>query len=474
MTKHTPTTQISRRAAIGMMASGTVLAPVGFAVAWAQPLEPLDITIQNAVYKITDAVTRDLISTRPDGPPPVIRLRQGQPFAARVTNTLSDYTTMHWHGIRVPNAMDGVPYLTQFPFGPGQSFEYKFTPQDAGTYWYHPHCLTMDQMAMGLTGVLVVEEETDPGFDGEVILNLRDFRLRPTGEWLDLWTPRGAARAGTFGTAITANWETNPVYDGPTGGLMRLRLAATDTTRIYKPYVVGAGGVIIAADGHPLREPLEWPTEDAPYLLSPGQRIDMAIKMPEIEGAYVDIMGDFPGGPRPLARVRAVGPNTARSLHELRPLPQNDVPEPDLDNARLEELVFGWSPEGGAQQNGFCGTLGYSFWSINRMPWPGDAAPDGTPGAGPLAVFRLGESVILRLRNESPNDHPIHLHGLVFRPLRSNKRKLASNWTDTVLLTRDEIIDVCLVADNPGDWVFHCHVIEHQKTGLAGFIRVEA
>lgn len=458
-----------------MTSAGMALMPIGVGVkkAWAQEAAPLDLIIQNSTYKITDAVTTGLVSTRSDGPPPVIRMKQGVPFAARVTNTLPDYTTMHWHGIRLPNEMDGVPYLTQFPFGPGESFEYKFTPLDAGTYWYHPHCMTMNQMAMGLTGVLVVEEDVDAGFDSEIILNFRDFRLRPNGEWLDLWTARGAARSGTFGTAITANWETDPIYEGQTGGLIRLRMAATDTTRIYKPYVVGAaGGDIIAMDGHPLREKLDWPTETEPQLLSPGQRIDMAIRMPAIEGAFVDIMSDLPGGPGRLARIQSVGENANRSLRELSPLLPNDVPDPDLTNARVEEFVFGWTPEGGAQQNGFCGTLGYSFWSINRKPYPGDAADPTARGAGPLAVFRQGESVILRLRNESPNQHPIHLHGLVFRPLQSNKRKIASNWTDTVLLLRDETIDVCLVADNPGDWAFHCHVIEHQKTGLAGFIRV--
>ena len=476
MTKSGSDRRISRRTALGMLSSSVVLTPIGVGVKAARAQKPaqLDLVIQYSAHKITEAVTTDLISTRPDGPPPVIRLKQGVPFVARVTNRLPDYTTMHWHGIRLANAMDGVPYLTQFPFGPGESYEYRFTPMDAGTYWYHPHCLTMNQMAKGLTGVLVVEEEADPGFNSEVVLNLRDFRLRPNGEWLDLWTARGAARSGTFGTAVTANWETDPVYDGQTGGLVRLRMAATDTTRIYKPYVVGADGVVIATDGHPLRETVDWPSEVAPYLLSPGQRIDMAIRMPEIEGAFVDIMSDLPGGSRRLARVRAVGANAARSLSELSQLPQNEVPNPDLRNARVEEFVFGWTPEGGAQQNGFCGTLGYSFWSINRKPWPGDAAASETRGAGPLAVFRLGESIILRLRNESPNDHPIHLHGLVFRPLKSNKRTIASNWTDTVLLQRDETIEVGLVADNLGDWAFHCHVIEHQKTGLAGFIRVEA
>lgn len=428
-----------------------------------------DLTIQNASYQITDAVTDTLVSTRPDGPPPVLRLRQGIPFASQVTNTLPDYTAMHWHGIRLPNAMDGVPYLTQFPIGPGESYDYGFTSWDAGTYWYHPHCMTMDQMAKGLTGVLVVEETEDPGFDSEVVLNLRDFRLRDNGEWLDLWTPRGAARSGTFGTVLTANWETDPLYDAPTGGLVRLRMAATDTTRIYRTYVEGVQGRVIAADGHPIRQAMPWPSAELPHVLSPGQRVDLAITMPTREGAEVSVMTGYPGGSRRLARIRSVGTNAGRKLAEIRPLPKNPVPDPDLSNPRVEEFIFGWTPEGGAPNNGFCGTLGYTFWSINRNPWPGDAA-----ATGPLATFQKGESVVLRLRNESPNRHPIHLHGLTFRPLRSNQRVVPSNWTDTVLLQKGEVIDIAFVADNPGDWAFHCHVIEHQKTGLAGFIRVEA
>ena len=91
---------------------------------------------------------------------------------------------------------------------------------------------------------------------------------------------------------------------------------------------------------------------------------------------------------------------------------------------------------------------------------------------GPLAVLERGKSYVLRLRNESPNLHPIHLHGLVFLPIRSNRRALPALLTDTALLLKGEVIDIALVADNPGDWAFHCHVIEHQKTGLAGYIRV--
>ena len=190
--------------------------------------------------------------------------------------------------------------------------------------------------------------------------------------------------------------------------------------------------------------------------------------MPETEGQDVVVTYRTPMRVQALATLRATGSNMGRTLEELRPLPPNRLADFDQASSEIIELVFGWSPGGLKPNYGFCGSLGYTFWSIDRKPWPGDAAK----GTEPVADLKLGRSYILRLHNESPNTHPIHLHGLVFRPLRSNKRTLPSNWTDTVVLNRSETIDIGLVADNPGDWAFHCHVIEHQKTGLAGFVRV--
>ncbi|MEM9248402.1 MAG: multicopper oxidase family protein [Pseudomonadota bacterium] len=460
----------NRRQALGLLGAGAAaaLAPIGARVASAQAHVPLDI--QATRYPILDRPTSGLFSTRPGAPPPVLRLKQHEAFAADVTNLTDAYTTMHWHGIRLPNEMDGVPYLTQFPIAKGETFSYRFASPDAGTFWYHPHCMTMEQMAQGLTGLLIVEEADDPGFDADIPLNLKDFRLNDAGEWLDLWTPRGAARGGTFGTVITTNWEVAPTYAAPAGGLVRLRIGATDTTRVYRLFLPGAAGQVIALDGHPLDrpEPIPQVEEDA-LLLGPGQRADIAIRVPSEEGATLPLMARVPGGSRALAVIRAEGADAGRDLAELRPLSPNPVAIPDLANARREEFVFGWSPDDMLPNNGLCGSLGYTFWSINRTPWPGDAAET----AGPLATLRLGESVVLRLRNESPNDHPIHLHGLIFRPIASNKRAVRPHWTDTALLLREETMDVAFVADNPGDWAFHCHVIEHQKTGLAGYIRVE-
>ncbi len=455
----------------GSMAAGLGAGLGGLLTAGAAggaPARPVDLRVQAARYPILETVTEGMVSLSPDAPPPVLKVRQGHVFSAAVTNATPDHTAMHWHGIRVPNEMDGVPYLTQVPIGGNETFQYSFTPQDAGTFWYHPHCMTMEQMALGLTGVLVVEEEEDPGFDADIAINLRDFRLGGDGQFIDLYTARGAARGGTRGTVITANWKTELIETVPAGGLVRLRLVATDTTRIYSLAVAGAEGRVIALDGHPLSKPRPLPDMETPLVLSPGQRADLALHLSGSEGHDVTISTRVGGRARPVARIRPVGGDRKRSFEELRPLPRNPISEPDLANAERHDLVFGWSPDGTAPNNGFCGTMGYTFWSINRIPWPGDAAK----GTGPLVNMSLGKSYILRLRNESPNQHPIHLHGLTFKALQSNQRAISPHWTDTILLLKNEIVDIAVAADNPGDWAFHCHVIEHQKTGLAGYIRV--
>ena len=428
-----------------------------------------DLTIQNAHYRFSDhPPTLDMVSLSPQAPPPVLVGHQAKPMMLNVRNTLPDYTSMHWHGLRIANAMDDVPYLTQMPIATDETFSYAFTPPDAGTYWYHPHCMTMNQMAHGVTGVLVINEAIDPGFDADQVINLKDFRLNEEGNFLPSFTSRGAARAGTFGNVVTANWQENPVYDHPAGALLRLRVVNTDTTRIHKLYLTTTNAQIIAWDGHPVRDPIALPTALKPVLVGPGQRLDFALRMPESEGQKIDLMAKLPGQPKVMASLRAIGSNLNRNLNALSALPPNPVAHPDLSATQTHEFVFGWSPDSMIANNGVCGSMGYTFWSINRTPWAGDAAT----GVGPLAQLELGKSYIFRLRNESPHAHPIHLHGLSFLPLRSNKRRLKRNWTDTTLLIRGETVDVALVADNPGDWAFHCHVIEHQKTGLAGYLRV--
>ncbi|MEP2703482.1 MAG: multicopper oxidase family protein [Roseibium sp.] len=457
---------LSRRELLmGGTATAAAFAGGGF-VASAANAAHHELTVSKIDYSLVPGqLTRGMMSFAADGPPPVLRFKQGEKTSINVVNQLDEATVVHWHGLRIANAMDGVPYLTQYPIETGDAFRYEFTPPDAGTYWYHPHCNTLEQMARGLTGVLIVEEDEDPGFDLDLPLNIRDFRLGNDGQFIDFFKPRSAARGGTLGTVRTVNWQVEPTYDVPSGGLVRLRLAVTDVTRFGTFGIDGGEAHVIALDSNPV--PVSMPARD--ILLSPGQRVDVALRVPDSEQDEVVLRLRKPNGDKELARFRPTGGSAKRSFHELKPLPANPVPQPDLANAEIVEFVFGWSPEGDAPQASICGSLGYTFWSINRNAWPGDI-----PGPlDPLARLKLGKSYILRLRNETPNAHPIHLHGVSFRLLRSNKRTLPPLVTDTALLLKDETMEVALVADNPGDWAFHCHVIEHQKTGLAGFLRIE-
>ncbi|MEM8775793.1 MAG: multicopper oxidase family protein [Pseudomonadota bacterium] len=460
--------KFTRRQAIGSV--GAAAASLGLAglSLRARASAPLEFTSRETSFAFGERVTRGLVSLRDGAPPPVIRLKQGEEALINFTNGLEEYTTMHWHGIRLPNAMDGVPYLTQFPIAQGETYAYNYTPPDGGTFWYHPHCMTMRQMAEGLTGVLIVDEADDPGFDLDLPLNLKDFRIGEDGQLLDYFTPRGAARGGTLGNLLTTNWQMEPVYDVPAGGLVRLRFVVTGTARTYRLAFPEIPGRIIAWDGHPVEQEIAWPTLREPLFVAAGQRVDVALRVPDEEGVELSFVNAFGGIPPELVRLRVVGATLGRDLAELKPLPRNPVAEPDLAQAELRELIFGWAPEEAVPDNGLCGTLGYTFWSIDRKPWPGDAVED----VGPVADLKRGKSYVLRLRNESPNLHPIHLHGLVFKPIQSNQRVLPKNWTDTILLQKNETMDIAFVADNLGDWAFHCHVIEHQKTGLAGYIRV--
>ena len=101
-------------------------------------------------------------------PGPMIRVKRGERVRVRLKNGLEQPTTIHWHGIRIANAMDGVPGLTQDAVKPGASFDYSFIAPDAGTYWYHSHAKTWEQVARGLYGMLIVEEDSAPKVDREL------------------------------------------------------------------------------------------------------------------------------------------------------------------------------------------------------------------------------------------------------------------------------------------------------------------
>ena len=415
---------------------------------------------------------------------PVLRLRRGQPAELRLENGLPDeHTTIHWHGLRIPHGMDGVPYITQPPVEPGESFTYRFAPPDAGTFFFHPHCNTVEQLGRGLAGVLIVEDAAEPAFDADLVLAYKDWRLNPDGSLGPFLTLKGAAGPGTYGSLHSVNGlplkgEVAPDFAVPAGGDLRLRLLNLDVTRLLDLYVVGADAWLIATDGMAL-PPL--PLSALPYAawrLGPAMRADLALRMPAEAGAVVELRNLRGTRPDLIARLTAIGPTLERPPFVPPALPGPHLPEPRLDGAPVVPMAFETvatrsppPPElaGLPFADDLC-LAPRTLWAINGRTWPeqGHAHPPQ-----PLAALRQGRSYILELDNRSKQSHPIHLHGHSFKVLSSSTDPdLPVHWADTTLVGPGERRRIALVADNPGDWMFHCHIIEHQETGMMGLVRV--
>ena len=150
-------------------------------------------------------------------PGPVIRVRQGGRVTRRLVNELPQATSLHWHGVRIDNAMDGVGGLTQEAVAPAASFDIDFTAPDAGTYWYHAHNRSVEQVARGLYGALVVEEPEGPDVDRDEVLILDDWLLNPDTAQIDPDFKQDL-RLGITGTIgdklrVDVNWDTNNQFD---------------------------------------------------------------------------------------------------------------------------------------------------------------------------------------------------------------------------------------------------------------------
>jgi FtsP/CotA-like multicopper oxidase with cupredoxin domain len=394
-------------------------------------------------------------------PNPILRVRQGEPLRVRLVNRLDMPTTIHWHGVRLPNAMDGVPTLTQAPVAPGAEFLYEVTPPDAGTFWYHPHYDSLVQLNRGLAGALIVEERERLPFDADHLLIIKDWNLDDGGQFDTLTTPRAAARAGTFGGVHTVNGATAPTYEVPAGGLCRLRLLNVDVTRIFKIVLEGASASIVALDGHPLAAPQPLQL----LSLGPGMRADLSLRAPPAPGTEIRLVNTSTSAPWVMATLRTAPPTRPLAAAEARLAP-NPVPEPDLAAAEVLRFAFA---SGAGSGSVICGsaTPQPMLWSINKQAW--SEVPALMP---PLAGLRLGRSYVLELQNATPHPHPIHLHGFAFKVLQSSERDIVPHFADTALLSPKERLSVAFVADNPGDWMLHCHIIEHQATGMTGYLHV--
>jgi FtsP/CotA-like multicopper oxidase with cupredoxin domain len=402
-------------------------------------------------------------------PGPILRVRQGTPFRAAVENGLTETTTVHWHGIRLPNAMDGVPNLTQKPIKPGERFDYAFNPPDAGTFWYHSHDDSLIQMGRGLAGALIVEEPDPPQVDRELLWTVQDWRLTGDAQITPGFNNRmEAAMDGRVGNTVTINGRVPDAVRVRAGERIRLRLLNAAIARIMALRFDGHRPMIVALDGQPC-EPHEPP--NGRILLGPAMRADLILDMQGDPGRSYRVVDDFYDRlPYTLAHLEYDKTSPVRPHPSDAPLrlPANPVPHPDLKTASLHDLQLQGGMMGGmGMAGGMMG--GDAAWAINGQSMTGD----GSPGMPPLFEIARGRTCILDMRNDTAWWHPMHLHGHSFQVLdRDRKPEPHDVWGDTVLVRPRERVCVAFVADNPGDWMLHCHVMEHQVGGLMTIIRV--
>lgn len=401
-------------------------------------------------------------------PGPLVRVRQGERVRRRFVNSLPQASTVHWHGIRIDNAMDGVPELTQAAVPPGGSFLYDFVAPDAGTYWYHAHNRTWEQLARGLYGALIVEEaDGGPALDRDELMLIDDWRLTQEAEIVPNFGAMGdRSHAGRLGNWLTINGAGDWRRTVRRHERLRLRLANAANARILLLGLHGLEGWVVALDGQPLAapEPLDR------LLLAPAQRADLVVDATAEEGSDAFLLSIEREGTFAIATFRVEGGMRPRRLAPPAPLEPNPVaPLRGLADARSARLLMQGGAMGGMQS----AIMGGRETDIREMAaqgkvWSFNGMADFPER--PLLELARGEAARIAIVNETAWPHAMHLHGHHFR--RIGEDGTLGPLRDTLLLDRQETAEIAFMADNPGDWLLHCHMPEHSAGGMETWIRV--
>ena len=377
-------------------------------------------------------------------PGPELRFRQGDRVSIAFENATGRRSAIHWHGIHLDNRMDGVPELTQAPVEHGATFRYAFDVFHAGTYWYHAHHRSWEQVARGLYGPLIVEEADPPAVDRDITVVLDDWRLARDGTLHESFGDRHdfshAGRMGNFARALF------PADTVRRGDRIRLRLINAATARMFPAKITGGDGKVVAHDGMPLAEPE--PLGD--LFLAPAQRTDVML---DVSGPISFALRTRDGLVH-LGTIAASGSNPAPPETPIRPLPPARAPEPDINGAARHTLAM----QGGAMGGRHGGS---DFWAFNDRSGMADA---------PWLRLARGEAARITLRNDTAFPHGIHLHGHHFHEI--GKDGALGHYRDTTLVDPRQSRDILCVFDNPGKWLLHCHTLAHQASGMKTWVEV--
>jgi FtsP/CotA-like multicopper oxidase with cupredoxin domain len=351
-------------------------------------------------------------------PGPLIEATVGDLVEVRVHNeNVEDGVSVHWHGVDVPSAEDGVAGVTQDAIHVGEEHTYRFVVDDPGTYWYHSHQVAHEQVIRGMFGPLVVKPaEPDPRLDVLAVTH-------------------------TYNGTRTLNGEEGVVHvDAAAGQVARVRVVNTDNGAV--PVWSGAPYRVLAVDGRGVNEPSE--VVGRRIAVPAGGRYDVEVTAPariQVSTSTAIVVGEDPGTPDQPDEYLDM-------LAYGAPAP---LPFDPADADRTFDYSIGRHP-------GFIdGTPGF-WWSVNGHLWP-DV---------PMYVVDEGDIVVFRIENHSGEVHPMHLHGHHAVVLSRDGEQATGSpwWVDSLDVEDDETMEIAFVADNPGIWMDHCHNLKHAAQGL--------
>lgn len=392
-------------------------------------------------------------------PGPLIRAKVGDRLIVHFTNELDDPTTVHWHGVRLPIEMDGVPGISQAPVKKGETFTYEFTVPDASLYWYHPHVLSNAQVGYGLYGALLVEDPAD-GVDvpDTTTLVLSDIGFDSKGTLEDFESGGSAGMVfGREGAYVLVNGRTRPTIKARAGAPQRWRIVNAAKSRFFYLDLDGQEFTLIGEDGG-LQER---PTTSGILLITPGERKDVIVRPTGKPGAELTL--------RAMLYNRGYGSIEYRSVEDIMTialsneppvkapplsLPTRTITPPPLEGATPVSMVLTLPPQ----------EAGHSEFRINGVPfWKAKPFP-----------AKLGETQLWTIKNDTDWDHPFHLHGYFFMVLdEKNQPVRPMVWKDTVNVPMKTTARVLVTfADREGTWMIHCHILDHAEGGLMGTVQV--
>ncbi|HEX5994953.1 MAG TPA: multicopper oxidase family protein [Jiangellales bacterium] len=405
----------------------------------ADPARPADValtlTARHEHFRLPSGRMIDGYTLNGQSPGPTIRATAGQLVQVTLVNeSVPDGVTLHWHGVDVPNAADGVAGVTQDAVAVGQTYVYRFVANQVGTFWYHSHQMSHEQVRGGLLGALVVTpaEREPAAVDVVALVHLYD----------GVRTINGVE--GDVRVAV------------PLGGRARVRVINSDNGPM-STWVAGASYRLVAVDGTNLAGAT--PVRDTAVLVTAGGRADLEVSMPR-DGTPVRIhLGGATGvvlGSQSFVVEPAARPGTTLDLLTYG-TPTRLGFDPDAPDRRFEYSI--------GRRPGFLNGRPGLFWTINGHPFP-DV---------PMFVVGEGDVVRMRISNHSGEVHPMHLHGHHAVVLgRDGVRATGTAWwVDSLNVANGETYDIAFVADNPGIWMDHCHNLRHAAEGLVAHLMYE-